>query len=148
MRVFFLLSFIAVFLTACQTPPRALSYDEQLMWAPTAVEADVSAWQAPAQLLLLPFLGDVSATERQQRTLYYDDGKGSTITVRLRPLPGGWEDMPERRAVDSHLLEQQQYYAQQAHLKGASSLNTYAEELGAVGLHQARVSTVAYTEQH
>jgi len=148
MRSFLLLSAIAMFLPACQTQPPTLSYDEQLMWAHPVVEANVSVWRPPQKLLHLPFVGEVVSTKREHRILYYDDDNGTTITIRVRPLPAGWEDMSERRAVNSHLLEQHQYYAQQAHLNGALNIDTYAEDLNTIGLHGAAVSTVAYAEQH
>lgn len=148
MRLLYLLGLAVGLLAGCQTPPPTTGPTSHALWAIPASAANVDAWQAPSNLRHFSLTGDMQATERQHRALYYADNKGSTLEVHLRPLPGGWDDMPTERAVSAHLLQQQQHLMRRARLDGALAVSTFEESSRVPSYHDAPVHTLAFSAQH
>jgi|GEM_PF-2538971 len=148
MRLFYLFGLAIGLLAGCQAPPPSPGPTSHALWALPASQANVGAWQAPSNLGHFTLTGDMQATERQHRALYYADNKGSTLEIRLRPLPGGWDDMPTERAVSAHLLQQQQQLMRRTRVAGALAVSIFEQSKRVPNYHNTLVHTVAFSAQH
>lgn len=148
MRLYYLLGLVFGLLSGCHTPPSNHSPTSHALWAIPASEAQIAAWNAPESLLQFSLTGDIHAAERQQRALYYADNKGGTLEIHLRPLPGGWDDMPTKRAVSAHLLQQQQSLMRRVRLDGALAISAFEDSQRVPSYHNAPVHALAFTAQH
>lgn len=111
-----------VHLLSCQSQVESsAAVSERAFWSIPPSEAQVDQWQAPEALGQFTLVGDVANAEQQRRILYYENEEKVALEVKLYPIPGGWEDMPPRRAIGGHQIYQQQQYESRALREGGQA---------------------------
>lgn len=128
MRILLVTTFL-VALTACNSTPAPRLPDGVRTGVPTP-RVDLSAYQAPKNLMAFNLLGDVSGGDSQTRLFRYqslDDAQ--LLDFSLYPQPGGWELMDEERRVAGHYLPARQALLEKMLQQGASEVRSDNESL-------------------
>jgi hypothetical protein len=89
--------------SACQ-PSEEPEYTGWIGRTPEGPEVSLDNYEPPQELGVFRLQGEMDFPERQMRMFRYQnpDNAGNKMDVALYPLPPGWSDMDDQRAVAGH----------------------------------------------